>query len=210
MWKSSVRRRTWYKKPVDHHFLFTGFSKEFCTCEFSSLTPLVPSGTIGTNFNIGVKLQVTVSFIPYMDQYWFPCWTITLCPWDSPFYPDTYHHTCFHCNLADWQDGKKKENKKEMVNLLFYHKQMQSFWPFKRVIFQNMVDSLLNDIEFDIEFGESWNLTPGMNFLMQGFFWPVEWTEHDLSNFLIIEKIKTIPMPRYEIIKQLGLSTRRA
>ncbi len=52
-----------------------------------------------------------------------------------------------------------------MVNLLFYHKQMQSFDPFKRVIFQNRVDSLLNNIEF----GENWNLTPRMNFLMQGF-----------------------------------------
>jgi len=61
-----------------------------------------------------------------------------------------------------------------------------------------MVDSLLNDIEF----GENWNLTPGMNFLMQGFFWPVEWTEHYPSNFTKIKK--TISMPRYEIIKQLG------
>ena len=90
-----------------------------------------------------------------------------------------------------------------MVNLLFYHKQMQSFWPFKRVIFQNMVDSLLNDIEF----GENWNLTPRMNFLMQGFFWPVEWTER---RFLASIRIKVISMPRYEIIKQLGLLTRRA
>ena len=113
VWKSSVRRKTWYRKPVDHHFLFTGFSKEFCTCEFSSLMLLAPSGTIGTNFNIGFKLQVTVSFIPYMDQYWFPCWTITLCPWDSPFYPDTYHHTCFHCNLADWQGGLKRKRTKK-------------------------------------------------------------------------------------------------
>ena len=61
-----------------------------------------------------------------------------------------------------------------------------------------MVDSLLNDIEF----GENWNLTPRMNFLMQGFFWPVEWTEHYPSNFTKIKK--TISMPRYEIIKQLG------
>ena len=50
---------------------------------------------------------------------------------------------------------------------------MQSSDPFKRATFQNMVGSLLNDIEF----GENWNLTPRMNFLMQGFFWPVEWTE---------------------------------
>ena len=82
------------------------------------------------------------------------------------------------------EEDKKRENKKEVVNLLFYHKQMQSFDPFKGLLFKNIVGSLLNNIEFDIEFGESWNLTPGMNFLMQGFFWPVEWTEYDLSNFL--------------------------
>ena len=135
VWKSSVRRRTGYEKPVDHHLLITDFFIRILYLRvFIFFVLPVPSGTIGTNLILAWSYKsLFLSFQSWINIS-FLRWTITSCPINSPFILTltTTPAFCIISRLAKRikRKIKEREQKKEMVNLLFYHKQMQNFWPF--------------------------------------------------------------------------------
>ena len=92
-----------------------------------------------------------------------------------------------------WRRIKRGKNKKEVVNLLFYHKQMQSFDPFKGLTFQKYSRLIIEQhriwhwIRRELEF-DSRNELPDAGVLLAGRMnrtWSFQ--------FLIIEKKKLRP-----------------